>query len=188
MSEDKKIYLTNWARHHMLQRCWHNLHSGILRMPLSTKGKEDVEQNLRFHHHMLQHQTWPTHWMFIRKNASFLSMSGVSLQLRINPRHQGQDIIHKGCRDDGLTKVLLENTGLAQKAQGNANTWPCWWKAGGEKTAGNLVFFLLFSEIGLDPNDWIVGKPLLGSRTCWCQRCSSCNALWEEPELQLECN
>ena len=51
MSGDKKIYLTNCARHHMLQRCWHALHSGILRMPLSTKGKEDVEQNLSSHHH-----------------------------------------------------------------------------------------------------------------------------------------
>lgn len=43
-------------------------------------------------------------------------------------------------------------------------------------------------ETAGNPNDWIVcldrfRSPLLGSRTCWCQRCSSCNALWEEPEL-----
>lgn len=62
MSGDKKIYLTNCARHHTLQRCWHNLHSGILRMSLSTKGKEDVEQNLSLTitSFTASHQTWPT--------------------------------------------------------------------------------------------------------------------------------
>lgn len=145
MSEDKKIYLTNCARHHTLQRCWHNLHSSILRMPLSTKGKEDVEQNLSLTITCFT-STWPTHWVFIRK--THLSL-GVSLQLRINPRHQGQDIIHKGCRDDGLSKVLLENTGLTQKAQGNSNTWPCGWKAGAKPQEIQTIGSFSLTLVGL---------------------------------------
>ena len=107
-------------------------------MSLSTKGKEDVEQNLSLTSQL--HINMTHNWCLSEKNASFLRCFPATF-LGPHPRHQGQDIIHKGCRDDGLAKVLLENTCLTQKAQGNSNT--CRRVKSWAKAAGN-------------PNDWIV--------------------------------